>query len=654
MNKKTLFMSALVLLAMSVSACNLLPDSSSPEGDDSSNAPADTSSSSSSTSSAPAEHTHTWESTWTSDDDTHWHKCRGYVSAGVKCEEKKDEAPHTWDSGTVVTPAGPYKNGLTRYKCNICQRTKEVETPATGGNEDLGNFTFNETALSTPQEIHTSNQKGYLNNITDYYNITTSQLNTYEARGSNNNSTPNKVTVSWDYTAPTGKSVSSYLFVYGQKSDLSDAIQINGTTAKSISFYNAYLGDNYFKVIANLNDGSVEASEIKTFKVDGQAPRNLYVGNLPNCRDMGGRTTYAGGKIKQGMIYRTSGNKFDNRNAPDTEAKQILKETLRMKTELSVADNSGYDVNINGVNLIQAFMDYGKANTNDGIGGNGVPYSNLSRNAEKVRMVLELLANRNNYPVFYHCRIGTDRTGIIAIIVNGLIGVPFQEVLQDYCFSNFAPIGGQRYPGIHRNDTDGNGDDPAKYIDEIINMPGTNFQEKVYNALLSIGVKASTMDSVIDILTEGNKATLPTTMKVGKDNDLRSSGAKQTATDYMHPNTYYPISSGGSVSYTTTTTSGEKDIVVYLGSTTVSNNTKLASCISLKIDGNSQTIVDKTLYKAGFGTTQHLNNTAYMFQILGKYILSAGEHTFTIGCSSNTYNIGTICVFDHTGSTTTL
>ena len=142
-------------------------------------------------------------------------------------------------------------------------------------------------------------------------------------------------------------------------------------------------------------------------------------------------------------------------------------------------------------------------------------------------------------------------------------------------------------------------------------------------------------------------------MKIGKDNDL-SGAAKQTATDYKNPATYYPIETNGSVNYTATTTAGEKDIVVYLGSSTVSNNTKLANCISLKIDGAAQTIVDKTLYKAGFGTTYRLGNTAYMFQILGKYTLTAGQHTFTISSTNGSFNVGTICVFDHTGSTTTL
>ena len=95
------------------------------------------------------------------------------------------------------------------------------------------------------------------------------------------------------------------------------------------------------------------------------------------------------------------------------------------------------------------------------------------------------------------------------------------------------------------------------------------------------------------------------------------------------------------------TTAGEKDIVIYLGSSDSSDSTKLASCITLKIDGKEQTIVDKTLFKAGFGTTQQNRRTGYMFNLLGKYNLTAGNHTITISVKSGSFNLGTICVFDH-------
>ena len=503
--------------------------------------------------------------------------------------------------------------------------------------ETAGEFTFDETALSIPQEIHTADQKKYLNLNKEYYHITADDLTSCNAMGNSNKSAPNKVTVSWNFGAPTGKTVSKFQLVYGQKSDLSDGLTVEGSTAKSVSFYNPYLGDNYFKVIANFSDGSKQESAIKTFKVDGQAPRNLYAGNMPNVRDTGGRTTYAGGKIKQGLIYRGAGNKFDNRSSVDSECQNILKNVLKIKTEINVANKDSNNLNLSGIQLKNCYMNYG-----------ATPYSNLARNAEKIRQVMDILADESNYPVFYHCRIGTDRTGITGMMINGLLGIPFNEVFQDYCFSNFAPIDGQRYPN---KPSDPNGDDPAKYIDEILAMPGATYQEQTYNALLSIGCKAETLNKIIDFMTEGNKAVLNIKGAVATGNSITSDGTKKTATDYKNPATYYQCGSGKKASMTATFTAGQKDVVVYLGSTDSSNSTKLSDRITLKIDGTAQTLATtKTLYTAGFGTTdasQGDSRTGYMFNILGKYELSAGEHTVEISVKSGTFNIGTIAVFDH-------
>ena len=586
---------------------------------------------SSSSEEGPVEHTHSWETTWTKDPDYHWHKCSG-------CSEIKDKAAHSWDAGRVTKEPGAYSTGVKTYTCTVCSQTKNEDIPATGGGETEGSFTFNETALNTPQEIHTTNQKNYLNFSKPYYSITGSDLNSFSATGASSlqksSWAPKSVSVSWSYTAPSGKTVSKFQFLYGQRSDLGDAYTVEGTTAQSISFVNPYLGNNYFKVIANFTDGTKEASPIKIFKVDTQAPRNLDVGNMPNCRDMGGRTTYAGGKVRQGMIYRTAGNKFDNRSSIDSACQTVLTKQLKVKTEINVANSDTNNVNLSGGKLVNAYMAYG-----------ATPYSNLARNSVRIRQVMDVLADESNYPVFYHCRIGTDRTGITGVMINGLLGVPFNEVIQDYGFSNFSPIDNQRYPG---KTPDNNGDDIKKYIDEILAMPGNNFQEQTYNALLSIGCKVETLNTIINIMTEGTKANLSVKGVVGEGNSLSSTGTKKTSSDYKNPATYYECSSGKEVSVTATLSAGEKDVVIYLGGSDASTSTLLSNCLTLKIDGVTQTITNtKNLHTAGFGNTQQDSRIGYMFNILGKYNLTAGQHTITVSVKSGTFNIATLSAFDH-------
>ena len=501
-----------------------------------------------------------------------------------------------------------------------------------------GTFKFDDNQLNIAQEIHTANQLKYLNLQKEYYSMTKSDLDNCDAKGNKNVSTPEQTELSWEFTAPEGYEVKNFTLVFSQNMDLSDPYTVQGTKDPSIKFYNSFLGTNYFKIVANFTSGDTQSSDVKAFKVTEQAPRNLFVGNMPNCRDMGGRTTVAGGKIKQGLIYRTSGSKFDNGTPSDDEAKDILKNTLRVKTEINVANSTTNNVDLDGTKVENAYMAYGS-----------VPYSNLARNSVRIRQVMDILAEEDNYPVFYHCRIGTDRTGITGIMINGLLGVPFNEAIQDYGFSNFAPIDNQRYPG---KTPDNNGDDIKKYIDELLALPGANFQEQVYLALRMIGVPAAKLDKIIDIMTVGTKATIPATAKIGEDSCLETTVSKTTKTDYKSPATYYAIPANGTVSYKATTTAGNKDIIVYMGYTgSVSGNNnqaKLADSITLKIDGQTQTIAStKNLWTAGFGSTQQDNRIGYMFNILGNYAFTAAEHTVEIGVKTGTFNIASITIADH-------
>jgi len=537
----------------------------------------------------------------------------------------------------ALTVTGCQNNNPGDNSDNSNSESSIIQPSKDPGEITGGTFKFDDNQLNTAQEIHTANQLKYLNLQKEYYSMTKSDLDNCDAKGNKNVSTPEQTELSWEFTAPEGYEVKNFTLVFSQNMDLSNPYTVQGTKNPSIKFYNSFLGTNYFKIVANFTSGDTQSSDVKAFKVTEQAPRNLYVGNMPNCRDMGGRTTYAGGKIKQGLIYRTSGSRFDNSTPSDSEAQSILTEQLRVKTEINVANSTSNNVNLSGTKVENAYMAYG-----------AVPYSNLARNSVRIRQVMDILAEESNYPVFYHCRIGTDRTGITGIMINGLLGVPFNEAIQDYGFSNFAPIDNQRYPG---KTPDNNGDDIKKYIDELLALPGANFQEQVYLALRMIGVPAAKLDKIIDIMTAGTKATIPATAKIGEDSGLESTVSKTTKTDYKSPASYYAVPANGTVSYKTTTTAGNKDIIVYMGySGSVSGNNnqpKLADTITLKIDGQAQTIASaKNLWTAGFGSTQQDNRIGYMFNILGNYAFTAAEHTVEIGVKSGTFNVASITIAD--------
>ncbi|MBO5328104.1 MAG: tyrosine-protein phosphatase, partial [Clostridia bacterium] len=116
----------------------------------------------------------------------------------------------------------------------------------------------------------------------------------------------------------------------------------------------------------------------------------------------------------------------------------------------------------------------------------------LTGNIEIVKNTFEILADESNYPLIYHCNIGTDRTGLFAYLINGLMGVSEEDLYRDYLFSNFGKINGSRSLSGIKN----------SYIATIKSYQGDNLSEKIYNCLVDLGIPSEHLDSVIEILTE--------------------------------------------------------------------------------------------------------------------------------------------------------
>ena len=489
------------------------------------------------------------------------------------------------------------------------------------------------TDLTETKEIHTDRQKQYLSFNGDYSTLGKNDM----PDGKSHLSDSLPVNLAWNFTPASGKTVSKYSVTFGQKSDLSDGYEVVGSTAKSVDLYNVYLGTNYFKICAKYTNGDHEESSIKSFFVDDTCPRNLTISAMTNCRDMGGRTTIFGGKVKQGLIYRTSGkNQNGTINSSTTE---VMVNQLGLKNEIYVADTDSYVVGPSiGVNTFYCYMDYNKNSTNS--------RSHFSRNTESVKNVFKILSNENNYPLFYHCKIGTDRTGLVAILVGGILGIPLNEIYQDYLFSNFGKIGSQRIVG------NGDSDDIANYMSEINAMPGNNWQEKTYNTLLAIGVPRSNLEAVINILTDGPKPNNEQGQIGLNVNQMVVSGntvtytPRNSDTDRKEPLYYLKLSSNTSASYTfTTSESGTAKIYGYLGHNERTTSKYVNTSVSVSIDNVNVTIPTLNFEMANMGYCDG-NRTNYYFVPLGEVSnLSAGEHTITIRGVANDMKLGRLSIF---------
>ena len=492
------------------------------------------------------------------------------------------------------------------------------------------------TNLESVKEIHTEAQKAYLSYDGDFKTIPEDNY----PDGQKHLSDPEPVNLAWDYNVPSGKTLSRYDVVIGKEADLKDGYPVKGTAEKSLDVYNSYLGDNYFKIVANFSDGTSDSSAIKKFTVDNVYPRNLKIDGMTNCRDMGGaRELEDGGYIKQGLIYRTSGtHSWGNGRAVVTDTitsagKEELLGHLACKTEINVNNNGNNQVGV--TNFVDAYMYY----------DNGKHH--MFRNTEPLKRVFHALADKDNYPVFYHCRIGTDRTGFVAIMLSALLGVSENDIYQDYLFSNFGNIQEKRYIGEKAGR-----DNILKYMDDLKTYPGEKLQNKAYNFLLSIGIPAEELDSIIDILTEGTKATgNKNHQEVVLAGDFEADGTEMkeiaaTATgnaSRAHPKQYFTLGADQSISaefdpdYT-----GEAKLLAYLGSTDSSASKFIADSIKVEFDYDELKIDEISFADAGFG--QGEGRTYYAPVMLATVDVFEGNTPITVTGIANNLNIGALAL----------
>ena len=531
-----------------------------------------------------------------------------------------------------------------------CGGSNKSEVPAGSSEEEdppiIDNSGFKNINDEEPFEIHTERQKHFLEYQGEYAKMCriAEDKAEYLPDGKSHLSDSLPITFTWNYELPEGKEVEKYSVIFGQKKDLSDGYKVDGGKEDTISFNNPYLGKNYYQLIATFTDGTTDETPIRRFFVDSTYPRNLTIAGMTNCRDIGGRETLDGGHIKQGLIFRTSG-KNQNGSLADATTEEMINH-LKLKNEINLAgDSNSYNLKLTGTTLFE-----GSRMDTSSTGG----YSHISRNAEAAKNFFNFIADENNYPLYYHCKIGTDRTGLCTILLQGLLGVSYENIYQDYLFSNFGKISDQRTIG------DGNSHDIQKYMDDIVKYSGKNFQNKVYNLLLGIGVSRETLDHVIANLIDKTPTGNDAGQIIATGDDLTNNGAtRKTRADVRdNPEVYYLLENDTqSVSYEFNAPKAYKgQVVAYLANPdtnqtdTTNQQKKIADAIDVDFDGDILEQIDQNFYEARLGICKASSITTrinYWPVILGVVDIGAGDHTIIIKGGQYNMNIAGIYIFDN-------
>lgn len=198
----------------------------------------------------------------------------------------------------------------------------------------------------------------------------------------------------------------------------------------------------------SVTDAKGNTSEIGTFRTGTgvrviTARKTLKADGVRNVRDLGGYKTADGKTVRYAMVYRgglllfPSGGSVYSKNIIDDFGLDALNR-LHIQTELDLrndTDCGGQSYSpLDGCSYVRhTFTGY------TSIFPDAIWFD--ERTPESMHSIFSLLAKPESYPVYFHCLIGQDRTGTLAYLLLGLLGVEYEDILRDYELTAFSPVG---------------------------------------------------------------------------------------------------------------------------------------------------------------------------------------------------------------------
>lgn len=236
-----------------------------------------------------------------------------------------------------------------------------------------------------------------------------------------------------------------------------------------------------------------------TFRTEETAPRFIRMAGVKNVRDLGGWKTLDGRRVRQGLVYRSQGL---NENAdwcvrdPVTAEKTPkprdewkpgkvrgtplsraeVRSRLGIRTELDLRRPESETWAMEGSPLGPSVR---------WVNRRASSYAGLATDHGRAAFVdaFRLFLEPENYPIDFHCIAGADRTGSLAYVLNGLLGVPEDDLDLDYELTCFVQP--HRWPG---NRTDpGCTNALARLKSVFAAYPGETIHARIENYVRSCG-----------------------------------------------------------------------------------------------------------------------------------------------------------------------
>lgn len=222
--------------------------------------------------------------------------------------------------------------------------------------------------------------------------------------------------------------------------------------------------------------------------------RMLNLPSVRNVRDLGGWTTADGRTVKYGKLIR--GGELNGMHVADAADIQHLRD-VGVAAEIDLRAFYEEDNGVSAFGFKNAAAAAGDVPsylfTSDSgqLPSHLTTYGYLQRWRNEFNFIVQNL--RIGRTVYFHCRWGADRTGYLALLLEGLLGVPYDGLIKDYELTSFA----------NNNKRKENIDPVIAFIEKL---DGETLQQK-FNTFWTkrAGVKQADIDYFIDEMLDGEK-----------------------------------------------------------------------------------------------------------------------------------------------------
>ncbi len=218
-----------------------------------------------------------------------------------------------------------------------------------------------------------------------------------------------------------------------------------------------------------------------SFTTEDAAPRWIEAEGISNVRDMGAWRTMDGGRIRQGLIFR--GGEMDTHQTITENGIRTMRGELGIKTDLDVRGEAVGRKSVSPLgDTVRFLLIPAKA------------YAEFLSEDQKetCSRIFRVFADRDSYPIYFHCWGGADRTGTIALMLQALLGMKEDDMLLDYELTSLS----------HWGERSRKSDLFVSFMDALAEYPGASINERAKAFLLSCGLREEEQDLIRKNLLE--------------------------------------------------------------------------------------------------------------------------------------------------------